>query len=443
MFKETDDKSQTKSKIVLTFLLSCLVVYLVELGVTHSMEIQAIADSVFNLRSIYQRLITAGPRELRQNYTVLVDINPEKDPKYKSVTQDSGNPCGAKGTRNTLAQLLDKVAEQKPAVIVIDKFFSAACDSKDPGPGTKRLAETLQRVSRQTPVVVGRLAPYDTEDAEHGETPPVLEASQPSLTFKDNQEQQKPGICEGIVNLDLDNRKMALKWLVRRNKSSQPEEISTLSFTAVKTYYETQSAQLATENPEIIKLLKLDKNPYISFIERSKFELIPAGALITSGSFENFSRLRGKIVIIGESSNQFDMHDSVFYSKIPGFILQANYIEAMLDQRYYKSIPWLDYIIGFLVFATVYFCEHEIDTLEKFNILLKFMLFLCAIGAILGCIFLLLYLAVVLFGLYINPVTISLLGITIIITHPFLPKHQLHPRNSVEKDQEVTNDRYT
>ena len=49
-----------KLRFILTFLLSCLVVYAVELGVAHLMTTEPVADSVFNLRTIYQKLITAG-----------------------------------------------------------------------------------------------------------------------------------------------------------------------------------------------------------------------------------------------------------------------------------------------------------------------------------------------------------------------------------------------
>ena len=426
MCKENGVKSYKLAIFIV--LASYLTVYLIEEWVTHSMAIQSVADSVFNLRTIYQKLITAGPRELRPNYTVLVDINPDKDPAYKKVTHDIGDPCGEKGTRNTLAQLLDKIAEQKPAVIVIDKFFSNICDNNDPGlepkPGTKKLAETLQRISQQTPIIVGRLAHYDIEQKI-----PVLEAVQPLLTSED-----KPGIHDGIVNLDLDNRKMALEWQVKPDESRPSKKMPTLSFAAVKAYYEAESAQPATENPKIKELDKLDergKNPYISFIERSKFDLIPAGALITSGSSDNFSRLRGKIVIIGESDNLYDQHDSVFYSKIPGFILQANYIEAMLDQRCYKSIPQLDYVIGFGMFVAVYLCGQMFSELKTLR---KLIGYLCAI---LVFVFLLLYLVVALLGYYINPVTISLLGITIIITHPLL-----HIFQSQNNNQEVKNEKF-
>lgn len=419
MFKVTNVRSVLFNPKVV-FLVLCLIAYSVEHEMTVLMKHQSVADSVFNLRTVYQKLITAGPRELRQNYTALVVINPGKDNEYKQETLDSGSPCREKGTRNTLAKLLNKIAEQNPAEIVIDKFFKVACGDDDPG--TIQLKDTLQKISLQTPIIIGRLIPYGTEDAElieHSGTPPVLEASEHPLTFLD-----KGNIHQGIVNIDPDNRRLALKWLVKPDEKSESEETDTLAFAAVKAYYQSQSGSWTKEHPEIIKLSELDKNPYISLIEPSKFELkIPAGKLLMADSSESFPKLRGKIVIIGEADNQYDKHDSVFNSKIDGFILQANYIEAMLDQRYYKPIPWLDYIIGFLVFVAVYYCGLNIRPVWKLIVYLSLFLF---------GVFLLLYLPVVLFGFYINPITISSLAIVIIVTHQFFPKHQSQSKEEQE-----------
>ncbi len=419
--------------VVILFLSPYLFAFLFEHKVTESMEKQYVADSVFNLSAVYQRLITAGPRELRQNYTALVDINPVTDKKYKDATNNMTTPCGneGEGTRNALAQLLNKIDEEKPAEIVIDKYFPDVCPEKDPG--TNNLKDTLQKISKGTPIVIGRRAMTQellNDKKEYSETIRVLKPSQNLLKFVNTSE---PKIVEGIVNLDLDNRKLALKWSVKPDANIETQKIPTLSFAAVKAYYENQSEQsvvkdsgikkLEDKYPRIKKLLELDKNPYISFIEPEKFELIPAGTLIAPEPLDDFSRLRGKIVIIGESDNEDDKHDSVFGKQIPGFILQANYIEAMLDQRYYESITWLDYAVGFVVFVVVYFSGLNIRSLCKWFENLKLLGYLMLI---LSVVFLLLYLSVALLGIYINPITISTLAIVIIITHHFFPKSEQH-----------------
>lgn len=420
-------------KTFLLLLLPYLGAFLFEHLVTESMEQKYVADSVFNLRSIYQSLITAGPREIRPNYTVIIDINPKTDMNYTNLFPEVGSPCGEKGTRNALAQLLTKINEQRPAEIVIDKFFNVSCEDEDIG--TKNLLAALQNISKETPIIIGRLAPYDNQDnVENNRWPPVLERSQPLLTFKNTglkaTDKRKPHIVEGIVNIDPDNRKTALEWWVRRDEKSQAENIPTLSFAAVKIFFETQSPSPTSKNPAIDKLLELDHNPYVSFIERPKFDslLISAGQLISDDASINPSRLRGKIAIIGESANQYDQHN-LFDKNIPGVMLQANYIEAMLDQRYYKPTPWLDYAIGFLVFFLIYYYAQNIQVWWKL---------LIYIVAILIITFLLLFLPVVLWGIYINPISISGLGIAIIFVHLFFPKHQAHQKVSGQDDHEVT-----
>lgn len=427
MFNVADIKSVLSNPIVIAlFLAPYLLAFLFEHKVTESMGKQYVADSVFNLSAIYQKLITAGPRELRQNYTVLVDIDPVTDKKYRDATNNTPSPCGKEdeGSRNALAKLLNKIDEEKPAEIVVDKYFPETCSEKDPG--TNTLKNTLQRISKRTPIVIGRRAVIQEQlNDKSGATEKIrmLMPSQNLLKFADTQESK---ITEGIVNLDPDNRKLALKWSVRPDKDSDSEKtISTLSFAAVKAYYENQSelSKVEAQYPRIKSLLELNKNPYISFIEPEKFELIPAGTLIAPEPSDNFSRLRGKIVIIGESANADDKHDSVFGRQIAGFILQANYIEAMLDQRYFKSVIWLDYALGFLVFVIVYFAGLNISPIRQWRDNLKLLVLLVLI---LCGIFLLLYLSVVLFGIYINPITISMLAIVIIITHHFFPKPQHH-----------------
>lgn len=407
MLKNTNFKSELRNSTIMAFLIWCLCTFTAELLLTHFINHQNVADSIFNLRTVYQKLITAGPRELRQNYTALVVINPDEDDDYKQAVQDVRNPCGERGTRIALAKILNKIAKQNPSVIVIDKFFSIAC--KDDYEGTEQLKNTLKEIGLHTPIVIGMLAPYGTE---HSGPVPVLEKSQ---LFPTSESDNINNIHQGIVNIDPDNRKLALTWLVKSDENAKAKEIDTLAFAAVKAYYQTQSGPSATEYPEVIKLSVLNKNPYISFIDPAKFELkIPAGKLMKSDSSENFPQLRGKIVIIGESGNQYDKHDSVFNSKMDGFILQANYIEAMLDQRYYESIPWLDYVIGFFVFVAVYAADKAPCSTRKL---------LTHLSIILVGTCLVIYSLVGLVGFYMNPVAISSLILVIVIMHHFFPNH--------------------
>src|SRR5438093_3563593 len=50
-----------------------------------------------------------------------------------------------------------------------------------------------------------------------------------------------------------------------------------------------------------------------------------------------------------------DSHYSVI-GYVPGVILHANYIEALLDQRYFKPVRWwMNYGVGFLIYLAFHF----------------------------------------------------------------------------------------
>jgi len=45
-----------------------------------------------------------------------------------------------------------------------------------------------------------------------------------------------------------------------------------------------------------------------------------------------------------------DSHFSVV-GEVPGYILQANYVEALLDGRYFRAVAgWVNYVAGFLIY---------------------------------------------------------------------------------------------
>jgi CHASE2 domain-containing sensor protein len=69
-------------------------------------------------------------------------------------------------------------------------------------------------------------------------------------------------------------------------------------------------------------------------------------AIACSGQGRELKVLRGKVVLIGELNRDEDEHSTVM-GRIPGLYLQANFIEALLDDRYYQGMPDLNYALGF------------------------------------------------------------------------------------------------
>jgi CHASE2 domain-containing sensor protein len=57
-------------------------------------------------------------------------------------------------------------------------------------------------------------------------------------------------------------------------------------------------------------------------------------------------KLRDRVAVVGQVWPGQDVHESVI-GAVPGVVLQANYIESLLDQRIFKPLdPWLQLLIG-------------------------------------------------------------------------------------------------
>ncbi|HAT33397.1 MAG TPA: hypothetical protein DCW29_21875 [Janthinobacterium sp.] len=122
------------------------------------------------------------------------------------------------------------------------------------------------------------------------------------------------------------------------------------------------------------------------------------------------------IVLVGETSED-ERHLSVI-GDVPGFVLHANYIEALLDQRYFNPAPWLDYVLGFLIFSAILFGLHFDDVFKTLA---------CRV-ATLGVAYLTVYFIIKHMAYYVNPVAVSVLALLFNFTHLLFGKlkHDAH-----------------
>jgi len=111
------------------------------------------------------------------------------------------------------------------------------------------------------------------------------------------------------------------------------------------------------------------ENPYASMIPKERFAVFTAADVLCAdgtakAAFKacaerkagaaNPSYLRGRIVIVGETGVDVDHHDTSVIGRVPGTVVQANYVEALLDGRLFVPAPsWIDYVVGFLVFMAL------------------------------------------------------------------------------------------
>jgi CHASE2 domain-containing sensor protein len=117
-----------------------------------------------------------------------------------------------------------------------------------------------------------------------------------------------------------------------------------------------------------------------SFIPETKFQLIPARALVRRDDNDDEKKkamalCRGRIVVIGGKwftdlgGEPADRHDSPVGS-MAGVYLHANYIEALLDDRYQQEVPlWFSLMFDATVGAFLYFSFHRADTRGRLLIL--------------------------------------------------------------------------
>src|SRR5262249_29990750 len=119
-------------------------------------------------------------------------------------------------------------------------------------------------------------------------------------------------------------------------------------------------------NSRLKKMYEQDTYPYVGFLSEAIFSRHSYSALeILCGPTANTKTdwrycdagvngpaqsLRGRIVIIGEDNPSIDRHRIVIGS-VPGLLVQANHVEALLDERVFPSPPWMNYTCGFAIFV--------------------------------------------------------------------------------------------
>jgi CHASE2 domain-containing sensor protein len=375
-----------------------------ELLFDHSLENRLddrpFADSVIGASGLYQQLL-AAPRNPKVRYTALVEIDSQVD--IPSVS--SSNVCNE---RAFLARLIERINASHPAEIVIDKYFGkSSCPDDDAG--TRDLIAAVQKTRANRPLIVG-LATSDTE----GKGPAVV---QETLAFGPEDRAQ-----QGIVNIAKDNRRLPLQWLVSQaaeGAPSAPVVIDTLSLAAAKGY----EYDLLKTSPALVRLIDKGEQPFIGFIDQQRFDArhLYASEVVCGHRIARGQRwqdcleptpqpaLRNKIVLVGENDRRADTHYSVV-GKVLGLYLQANYIEALLDDRHYRTGgPIADYAFAFLfllVLELILMVYHHEPARAVFLILV-----------LLALSYATLYVVIMQIGLYVDPVPVGAGALMIKVLH--------------------------
>jgi hypothetical protein len=269
-------------------------------------------------RMWYQRVVTLGYRKPKPHFVRVVTVTPP-------------NNASACDYRKLLAGLLLKIRDLQPAIVVLDYSFSP----HDCGDATKQLQNAIDDLSANIPMVFGQKS-YTLEELKDdsrisGELKPLT-----SVRFGENDQAVWPSdisadstkpIVMALYRLDCDTRRIPLTWPVYAKNDNGiwvklREQEPTIAFAAATLYDNTLRELPAHYRSE---------NPFTSFIPQELFSAVDAGAL----SISDRPRFQHRIVIIGDAIN--DVRASVI-GRLPGVFLQANYIESLLDDRYFRGL---------------------------------------------------------------------------------------------------------
>lgn len=414
-------KSRFTLRDLILFVLACLLSAVMEHGINgllhnemslHPQGDHALAaERLFELDGVYQWMVTGGSRKPVQKFTMLVDIDARNDRYYSSLFDQLIDPCER---RKALADLIDRIASASPAVIVLDAQF-ARNQCRGDSEQTAILQATIARVSGTTPFVLGR-------KLDRSERTLI-----PSLAFPGAPGQS---VHEGLLHLDPDTKKLPLKWAAAQDSASAGKPsgwtfIDTLALKAAQAY----DVLLLQKYPRLQAFVTEKTtstgdatHPYISFLKPEQFTMYAAGELLCGQNYAAATKsdaaarcegapaalrnLRGKIVVVG-ASDENDAYLSPV-GEVYGFVLHANYIEALLDQRYFTPVPEpVNYLFGFVMFAAILFSLREPNPLKRVA------MFVTTIVVA----YLLVYFSVMFLGYYLNPALLSAAWLAIILAH--------------------------
>ena len=254
--------------------------------------------------------------------------------------------------RRFMATLVDVINHDGAALIVIDRYFTPDGCSDDTT--NAELVRTLAAVSKETPIVVGRQTLNEREWCADFERSPddadqrfrsaclvlVPFLDLPTLTKSEN-------VLSGATRLNADPRKIPLEWFAYPSGfTGEPTLIPSLALVAAK----VRNPKL-TGTRTIKDYVAAHHHPLTTFVPRNEIPEVSAISLLcstpaaTTFQLSNCKAdnglhwaLKGRVVIVGLYSKDDDHETRTPLGSVQGAILQANYIESLLD-GYYLRLP--------------------------------------------------------------------------------------------------------
>lgn len=336
--------------------------YGIEQQIEHQILGERVANVVIAGQSWYQLMVSAYPRALSPKFSTVVHIDPRSDPTAEYFPNNS---CVQ---RKYFADLLPVLAGFAPHVIVLDRrFLPLGCERMASNDPTERLQQAISHVTTvlHVPIILG----MGIEEA-----PPTPSGDRtaahviPSLGFAPS-----PLLTVGILNTDRTPERLALGWTVKAQPGGSEEWVNGLALQSAL----VREPRLLDDSSVLKHLKGSGESPYMSLIRPENLVLVRSGDLLClpmpssdrslskrcadlKPSLQNLDHLRGKVVFVGEVGTSVDRHSTVI-GDISGVDLQANALEALLDERFFPPAPaFVDIVFGILfLFAVDWALSHE------------------------------------------------------------------------------------
>jgi len=336
--------SLLRSRRAIIYLVVVLVVVLVEHGdqILGGLGFSQCDDVSLAARMFYQRFALAGQPFIQLHRVRLITYSVDSIPVI-------ANPCDK---RALVAGLIRRAAIFNPSEIVIDHTYGeGVCENEENKKKSDELESALREISSKIPIVIG----LDSRSLDEIQRDLDFEKlMQSGFSRKDqfllpSKSFTGPQVYAGLTRLDCDNRRIPISWSVYPSRADVLNHGAKIS----KPSLPFLAANVAAHG-KLDMLTNNNAHPFSGFVSESEFQPITGSSLLCLPNFldmadsmvdskhcklpstVDLNSLSGSIVLFGEDT-QSDWHRSVL-GTVPGYLLQANYIDALLAGYYFRPV---------------------------------------------------------------------------------------------------------
>jgi CHASE2 domain-containing sensor protein len=315
--------------------------------------------TTFQLRT-YNWISGLGVRRPRAKFVAGVEID---DRTFYEVMR---LPAGAVTDRAKLGEIIEKVSEFHPAVIILDiDLTREPADSDEPRKSANNtlLLDIQEVVARNVPVVLS----YAFDDGKHQIPNIYVDHTLPGFADPNNPYR----VHLGFDHVAGDLRKVPLV-VDRLSPEGASRPYRSMALEAVDAYEEVVGIQERTTD-RLGRRISNREFVYTTFLHREQFLHVSAADLLESNE-KALGNLNHRIVIVGGNRHTrfpppadewLDDHD-IPPLRLRGMYVQANYIEGLLDDRTLFALPeWLAFLIDLTLGGLMIYLSSRGRTISK------------------------------------------------------------------------------